>query len=90
MPVDFPALHDTPLAELREQAKTLGIHATEEIRHLDLVFEVGRVQGDKEGQRYGRGCSKSWEKASASCDPRATISCRERTISTSPKAKSKV
>ncbi|MBX2803990.1 MAG: transcription termination factor Rho [Myxococcales bacterium] len=55
MPVDFPTLHETPLEELRKQARALGVSAPDHIRRADLVFEVGRIQGDREGQRYGRG-----------------------------------
>ncbi len=55
MSVDFPALHEKPLEELREQARALGVKNPDEIRHPELVFEVGRRQGDKEGQRFGRG-----------------------------------
>lgn len=55
MPVDFPALHETPLEELREVARALGVDNAEAIRRVDLAFEIGRRQGDREGQRYGRG-----------------------------------
>lgn len=55
MAVDFPALHQRSMDELRELASTLAIASPGSMRHQDLVFEVGRVQGDKEGQRYGRG-----------------------------------
>jgi transcription termination factor Rho len=55
MPVDFPALHDKPLAELREQARELGIANAAEARRPDLVYEVGKLLGDGEGQQFGRG-----------------------------------
>jgi len=55
MTVDFPALHEQPLDDLRAEARTLGVNNPDQIRHPELAFEVGRRQGDKEGQRYGRG-----------------------------------
>lgn len=54
MPVDFPALHELSVADLREQARSLGIEA-EDRRRADLVFEVGRRIGEGEGQTFGRG-----------------------------------
>src|SRR5687768_6764295 len=54
MPVDFPALHEMSAADLKEQARSLGIEATDR-RRQDLVFEVGRKIGDNEGQTFGRG-----------------------------------
>ena len=55
MAVDFPALHQQPIGELRTLAKSLSIDNASRLRHVDLVFEIGRAQGDKSGQRYGRG-----------------------------------
>jgi transcription termination factor Rho len=54
MPVDFPALHEMSVADLREQARSLGIERADR-RRQDLVFEVGRKLGDNEGQTFGRG-----------------------------------
>src|SRR5262245_39911356 len=55
MPVDFPALHETPLAELRDKAKGLGLDEVSGLRTPDLVFAIGKAVGDKEGQTFGRG-----------------------------------
>src|SRR5687768_16733016 len=54
MPVDFPALHEMSAADLKEQARSLGIEATDR-RRQDLVFEIGRKLGENEGQTFGRG-----------------------------------
>lgn len=55
MSVDFPALHDTPVADLRRKAADLGVEQPERLRRLDLIFSVGRRLGANEGQSYGRG-----------------------------------
>jgi transcription termination factor Rho len=55
MAVDFPALHEKPLAELREQARTLAIPERETLRRPDLVYEIGKRLGEQEGQMFGRG-----------------------------------
>lgn len=55
MAVDFPALHQLSMDELRELAASLEVSRSTRMTHQDLVFEVGRAQGDKEGQRFGRG-----------------------------------
>ncbi len=55
MSVDFPALFDKALPELRAQATTLGITTVDQLRRPDLVFEVGRRLGEKENQSFGRG-----------------------------------
>jgi transcription termination factor Rho len=55
MAVDFPALHEKPLAELREQARTLAIPERETLRRSDLVYEIGKRLGEQEGQMFGRG-----------------------------------
>lgn len=55
MPVDFPALHEGPLDELRDQAAALGVEDARTLRRPDLVFEVGKRLGDGEGQQFGRG-----------------------------------
>ena len=55
MAVDFPTLHQKPIADLRTIAQKLEIEDATRLRHPDLVFEIGRAQGDREGQRYGRG-----------------------------------
>lgn len=55
MPVDFPALHDTDLADLQEQARSLKIADPELLRHGDLVFAIGQAIGDRDHTTYGRG-----------------------------------
>src|SRR5687767_5482112 len=55
MPVDFPALHVTPIAQLREQARGLGVPDADQLRLHDLVFAIGKKAGDKEAQTFGRG-----------------------------------
>jgi transcription termination factor Rho len=57
MPVDFPALHEAPMADLREQARTLEIAKAEAdtMRRADLVFAVGERLGAREAQTFGRG-----------------------------------
>jgi len=55
MPVDFPALHETPIALLREQARAMGVSDAEQLRLHDLVFAIGRKAGEKEAQTFGRG-----------------------------------
>ncbi|MEQ1565346.1 MAG: transcription termination factor Rho [Myxococcota bacterium] len=55
MPVDFPALHERPLDELRRQGAELGIESARTLRRGDLVFAVGSKLGQAEGQDFGRG-----------------------------------
>ncbi|MEO0600201.1 MAG: transcription termination factor Rho [Myxococcota bacterium] len=55
MPVDFPELHERSIAELRKEAKQLGVERATEAQRLDLVFEIGRRRGESEGQQFGRG-----------------------------------
>ena len=55
MAVDFLALHDTPLASLREQARSLGLPGHDTLRRPDLVFEIGRKLGEAENQTFGQG-----------------------------------
>ncbi len=55
MPVDFPALHDTPTDELRARAEALKIKGGDTMRHADLVFAVGQEASMSEEQSYGRG-----------------------------------
>lgn len=55
MPVDFPALHEAPIAELRDRARTLGVEDVDKLHRHDLVFEIGRRLGDAEAQQFGRG-----------------------------------
>lgn len=55
MPVDFPALHEMATADLRAQARGLGIADADTARRQELVFEVGRILGKNEGQTFGRG-----------------------------------
>ncbi|MEM6931295.1 MAG: transcription termination factor Rho [Myxococcota bacterium] len=55
MPVDFPELHERSIAELRKEAKRLGVEKATEAQRLDLVFEIGRRRGESEGQQFGRG-----------------------------------
>ncbi|MCB9678603.1 MAG: transcription termination factor Rho [Alphaproteobacteria bacterium] len=55
MPVDFPKLHEIPRAELLKTANDLGVEDTADMRRQDLVFAVGRKQGEAEGNAYGRG-----------------------------------
>jgi transcription termination factor Rho len=55
MPVDFPALHEIPIGELRAQAKALGVEDVDKLHRHDLVFEIGKRQGDAEAQAFGRG-----------------------------------
>ncbi len=55
MPVDFPELHERSLAELRKEAKRLGLDRAGEEQRLDLVFRIGQKLGEGEGQQFGRG-----------------------------------
>ncbi|MCB9687139.1 MAG: transcription termination factor Rho [Alphaproteobacteria bacterium] len=55
MPVDFPALHETTSAELRDKARALNIEGAEGMRRQDLVFQIGRRVGEQEGSAFGRG-----------------------------------
>lgn len=55
MAVDFPALHEKPLAELRDQARSLGVADADQLRRHDLVFAIGQKSGDKDGSTFGRG-----------------------------------
>jgi transcription termination factor Rho len=55
MPVDFPALHETPVDKLRDQARALGVEDVDKLHRHDLVFEIGRRQGDAESLAFGRG-----------------------------------
>ncbi|NCG18533.1 MAG: transcription termination factor Rho, partial [Rhodobacterales bacterium] len=55
MPVDFPGLYDMTIEELRSKATDLGISDAPKLRRADLVFEVGRIEGDGERVQYGRG-----------------------------------
>jgi transcription termination factor Rho len=55
MAVDFPALHETDLGDLREQAKNLKIADADTLRHGDLVFAIGQAMGDRDHTTFGRG-----------------------------------
>lgn len=55
MSVDFPKLHEAPVAALRAQAQELGISDAERLGRLDLVFHVGRVLGQRHQLEFGRG-----------------------------------
>lgn len=55
MPVDFVALYDTDAAALRDQAAQLGIARPDRLSRDDLVFEVGRELGRREGTQFGMG-----------------------------------
>ena len=55
MPVDFPALHDSSVADLRDRASELGIEEADQMRRLDLVFAIGRRLGAQEQITYGSG-----------------------------------
>ncbi|MEN0067558.1 MAG: transcription termination factor Rho [Myxococcota bacterium] len=55
MPVDFPELHERSTAELRQQAKQLGMERVADLHKLELVFAIGQRLGEREGQDYGRG-----------------------------------
>lgn len=55
MPVDFPALYDTPLTDLRRRAEELGVPEPQRRTRLDLVFEIGKVLGAREQVQFGSG-----------------------------------
>lgn len=55
MSVDFPKLHEAPVAELRAQAVELGIGDADRLGRLDLVFQIGRVLGRRQQLDFGRG-----------------------------------
>ncbi len=55
MPVDFPALHELPVAELRKRARGLGIEGPERMTLMDLAFAIGRREGEREQIAYGSG-----------------------------------
>ena len=55
MPVDFPALYDTSVADLRERAAELGIEEPGRLTRMDLVFQVGKTLGEREQIQYGSG-----------------------------------
>lgn len=55
MPVDFPALHETPIGQLRDEARALGVEDADKLARQDLVFEIGKRKGDAESQAFGRG-----------------------------------
>ena len=55
MPVDFPGLHDMTIEDLRSKATDLGISDAPKLRRADLVFEVGRLEGEGDRVQYGRG-----------------------------------
>lgn len=55
MSVDFPKLHEAPVAALRAQAQELGIADADRLGRLDLVFHVGRVLGQRQQLEFGRG-----------------------------------
>lgn len=55
MPVDFPALYNTPANELRARAAELGVEDSDRRPRLDLVFEVGRRLGEQEQTHFGSG-----------------------------------
>lgn len=55
MAVDFIDLHDRPLAELRKEAKRLGIERPHEVHRFDLIFAIGQRLGADAGTSYGRG-----------------------------------
>ena len=54
MTVNLVKLHETPMDELIQQARDLGI--TDGSRHRgDLVFAIARQQGSQSNQEFGRG-----------------------------------
>ncbi len=55
MPVDFPALHDMSLDELRARAQSLKLEGADKMRHGDLVFAIGQEEASDDEQNYGRG-----------------------------------
>lgn len=55
MSVDLLDLQRAPFEALVEQADALGIDAPGHMRRGDLVFEIARVTGSREGNQYGRG-----------------------------------
>jgi transcription termination factor Rho len=55
MPVDFPALYDTPVADLRARAIELGIEGADRLRRFGLVFEIGKHLGAQEQVSFGSG-----------------------------------
>jgi transcription termination factor Rho len=55
MAVELLELQETPFEELVARAAALEISDPERMRRGDLVFELARVEGEKQGQRYGRG-----------------------------------
>lgn len=55
MCVDFPVLHRKELAELRAQARDLGLSDLDRLRRPDLVFAIGEAVGARHRQVFGRG-----------------------------------
>jgi len=55
MAVELLELQETPFEELVARAAALEIPDPEHMRRGDLVFEVARLEGEKQGQKYGRG-----------------------------------
>ncbi len=55
--IDFPALHQMPVADLRKLARELQIPEADQMRGWDLAFAVGCQQAERRGStaRYGRG-----------------------------------
>ncbi len=55
MSVDFPSLHEMKREELLEMARAVGVEEPECLRGHDLVFAVGKAQGEADNHTYGRG-----------------------------------
>lgn len=55
MPVELQKLNDTPAAELRNQARDLGLDDVDRLRRTDLVFGIAKKLGEKDGMIFGRG-----------------------------------
>ncbi|MBW2254762.1 MAG: transcription termination factor Rho, partial [Deltaproteobacteria bacterium] len=55
MVVELLELQESPFEELVARAAALEIPDPEHMRRGDLVFELARLEGEKQGQRYGRG-----------------------------------
>ena len=55
MSVDLQKLHESPLLDLQQSARDLGVEHVERLRRGDLVFAIAQKQGEKEGMAFGRG-----------------------------------
>lgn len=55
MPVDFPALYELSVNDLKSQAAELKVPNHEGQRRLDLVFNIGLALGRQEDLEFGRG-----------------------------------